>query len=84
VRIDSKEASASFSFGDSMEDGKTILYEVYKNGKKNGEFKVLSLGIEQILRTCKTWQLNPSDYQIKRISDDEVVWDGRLDVRSST
>lgn len=67
-----------------MEDGKTILYEVYKNGKKNGEFKVLSLGIEQILRTCKTWQLNPSDYQIKRISDDEVVWDGRLDVRSST
>jgi hypothetical protein len=61
-----------------MEDGKTILYEVYKHGKKNGEFKVLSLGIEQIKRTCETWDLEISDYQVRRINDGEVVWDGRL------
>lgn len=67
-----------------MEDGRTILYEVYKNGKKNGEFKVLTLGIEQILRTCKTWECDPSNYQIRRIIDDQVVWDGKLCKREST
>lgn len=61
-----------------MEDGKTILYEVFKDGRKNGEFKVLSLGIEQIKRTCAVWNLEISAYQVRRISDGEVVWDGRL------
>jgi hypothetical protein len=60
-----------------MEDGKTIMYEVFKQGVKNGEFKVLSLGIEQIRRTCDVWNLEISDYQIRRINDGQVVWDGR-------
>jgi hypothetical protein len=59
-----------------MEDG-TIQYEVYRYGKKCGEFKVLSLGIEQIRRTCEAWDLEISAYQIQRISDKQVVWDGR-------
>lgn len=62
-----------------MEDGKTILYEVFRDGRKIGEFKVLSLGIEQIKRTCKAWGLALSAYQIQRISDRQVVWDGRED-----
>ena len=61
-----------------QEDGKTILYEVFKDGRKNGEFKVLSLGIEQIKRTCETWNLEISSYQIRRIKDRKVMWDGRL------
>ena len=60
-----------------MEDGKTILYEVFKDGRKNGEFKVLSLGIEQIIRTCDVWGLDIFRYQIVRNDTKEVVWDGR-------
>lgn len=59
-----------------MEDGKTIVYEVYKHSNKIGEFKILSLGIEQIRRTCETWNFNISDYEIRRIYDGEVVWKG--------
>lgn len=61
-----------------MEDGKTILYDVYKNGEKIGEFKILSLGIEQIKRTCETWNFNIADYQVRRIYDDVIVWNGSI------
>ena len=62
-----------------MEDGKTILYEVLKDGVKNGEFKVLSLGIEQIHRTCEEWNLDITRHQIRRISDGEIMWVGLID-----
>jgi hypothetical protein len=65
------------------EDGKTIFYTVLKDGAKVGEFKVLSLGIEQIKRTCDAWQLDLFRYQIVRNDSGEVVWDGRLVYRSS-
>ena len=61
-----------------MEDGTTILYEVFRDGVNNGEFKVLSLGIEQIKRTCELWDLPITSYQIRRIHDRKVMWDGRL------
>lgn len=60
-----------------QEDGKTILYTVFKDGAKAGEFKVLSLGIEQIKRTCDVWGLEIFRYQIIRNDTREVVWDGR-------
>ena len=53
-----------------------ILYEVYKNDKKIGEFKVLSLGIEHIKRVCGMNSWNVSDYEIRQISDGKVVWKG--------
>jgi hypothetical protein len=65
-----------------MEDGKTILYEVFKNGIKNGEFKVLSLGIEQIRRTCNQWNFRIGDYEIRRIADGEIVWRGSVNTSS--
>ena len=66
-----------------QEDGKTIFYTVLKDGAKCGEFKVLSLGIEQIKRTCDAWGLDILRYQIIRNDTREVVWDGRLVYRSS-
>ena len=60
-----------------QEDGKTIFYTVFKDGAKTGEFKVLSLGIEQIKRTCDVWGLDIYRYQIVRNDNGEVVWDGR-------
>jgi hypothetical protein len=53
-----------------------ILYEVYKDNKKIGEFKVLSLGVEHIKRVCymNNWKI--SDYEIRQISDGAVVWKG--------
>ena len=60
-----------------MEDGKTIFCTVFKDGAKAGEFKVLSLGIEQIKRTCDVWGLDIYRYQIVRNDSGEVVWDGR-------
>lgn len=59
------------------EDGKTIFYTVLRDGAKAGEFKVLSLGIEQIKRTCDVWALDIFRYQIVRNDTREVVWDGR-------
>jgi hypothetical protein len=59
------------------EDGKTIFYTVLRDGSKSGEFKVLSLGIEQIKRTCDVWGLDIFRYQIIRNDTREVVWDGR-------
>jgi hypothetical protein len=59
------------------EDGKTIFYTVFRDGAKAGEFKVLSLGIEQIKRTCDVWGLDIFRYQIIRNDTREVVWDGR-------
>jgi hypothetical protein len=59
-----------------MEDGKTILYYVYKDNKKIGEFKVLSLGIQHIKRVCDMNNWNISDYEIRQISDGVVVWKG--------
>ena len=60
-----------------QEDGKTIFYTVFKDGAKAGEFKVLSLGIAQIERTCDVWGLDIFRYQIRRNDTSEVVWDGR-------
>lgn len=60
------------------EDGVTILYDVYKNDKKVGQFKVLSLGVAQIKRTCEMYNFSIESYKIKRISDDRVVWDGSV------
>lgn len=59
-----------------QEDGITILYEVFNLEKKCGDLKVLSLGIEQIARTCKQWEWNIANYKIKRISDGAIVWSG--------
>lgn len=59
-----------------MEDGVTILYEVYNRGRRCGELKVLSLGIAQITRTCETWKWNIEDYEIKRILDGAIMWRG--------
>lgn len=67
-----------------QEDGKTIFYTVLRDGAKAGEFKVLSLGIEQIKRTCEVWELDLYRYRIVRNDNGEVVWDGRLDESSST
>ena len=66
------------------EDGKTILYTVLRDSAKAGEFKVLSLGIEQIKRTCEIWELDLYRYQIVRNDTGEIVWDGRLDEFSSS
>ena len=60
------------------EDGITILYDVYKNDKKVGQFKVLSLGVAQIKRTCEMYNFPIESYKIKRISDGQVVWDGSV------
>lgn len=59
-----------------MEDGITIVYEVFNKGNKCGELKVLSLGITQIVTTCEQWQWNVKDYEIRRISDGATVWRG--------
>lgn len=67
-----------------QEDGKTILYTVLRDSAKAGEFKVLSLGIEQIKRTCEIWELDLYRYQIVRNDTGEIVWDGRLDESSSS
>jgi hypothetical protein len=67
-----------------QEDGKTIFYTVLKDGAIAGEFKVLSLGIEQIKRTCDVWELDIYRYQIVRNDTGEIVWDGRLYEPGST
>jgi hypothetical protein len=66
-----------------IEDGKTLLYNVYKNGKIVGEFKSLYLGVEQIKRTCESWNLNIDDYEIRLKSDDSLVWSQKaaLDIK---
>jgi hypothetical protein len=66
-----------------IEDGKTLLYNVYKNGKMVGEFKSLQLGVEQIERTCKLWNLNIKDYEIRLKSNDSLVWSQKaaLDIK---
>jgi hypothetical protein len=73
-----RRTSVLLFVGENMEeDGKTIFYTVLKDGAKAGEFKVLSLGIEQIKRTCDVWGLDIFRYQIVRNDTREVVWDGR-------
>lgn len=59
-----------------IEDGTTILYEVYKGTKKAGELKRLQPGIEMIKAMCEKHGFSISDYSIILISSREVVWSG--------
>lgn len=58
------------------EDGITILYNVFKDGKKVGDFKILSLGIAHIKRVTDIYNFDISRYSIRRIKDNALVWDG--------
>lgn len=60
------------------EDGETILYEVYDGDRQCGTFKILSLGIAQIARTCDIWKWDINRFSIKRIADGELMWSGSI------
>lgn len=58
------------------EDGQKMLYDVYDGDRLCGEFKVLALGVAQILSTCELWKWDYKTYTIRRKSDGAVVWSG--------
>lgn len=58
------------------EDGERMLYDVYDGDRLCGEFKILSLGVSQIMRTCEMWKWDISKYTIRRKSNGEIVWSG--------
>lgn len=58
------------------EDGVKHLYDVYKDDKPCGEFKILSLGVSHIIRTCELWKWDISQFSIRRKSDGEILWNG--------
>lgn len=66
------------------EDGVRMLYDVYDGDKHCGEFKILSLGVSQIMRTCEMWKWDITKYSIKRKSDGATVWSGKESVDQST
>lgn len=58
------------------EDGETILYDVYDGEKVCGSFKILALGISQIIRTCEMWNWDVKKFTIRRKSNGETLWSG--------
>jgi hypothetical protein len=58
------------------EDGDTILYDVYDGEKACGSFKILALGIAQVIRTCEMWHWDVKKFSIKRKSNGELLWSG--------
>ena len=56
----------------------TIKYLVYRGEKLVGSFKSLELGIAQIERTCLEWNWDVSQYMIKDIVTEKILWKGSL------
>ena len=59
-----------------IEDGKTIVYNVFRNGKKIGELKRLVPGIDMIVNTCQTINTDINEYSIVDIFTNNTVWSG--------
>jgi len=53
-----------------------MIGNIYKNGVIVGDSKNLSASINSIIETCKFFDFNVADYEIKDF-DDNVVWSGR-------
>ena len=59
-----------------IEDGKTIMYDVYRKDQKIGEFKRLAPGIDMIVNTSTVIGSDLKEYKITNKFTRETVWTG--------
>lgn len=65
-----------------IEDGKTIMYDVYRKDQKIGEFKRLAPGIDMVVNTCAVIGRDLRDYKITNKFTKETVWCGTTHINT--